>query len=173
MISVPSSYIYAHHGGRGVQNACCGAPCRRNCPIRRFSTGVTISIFYNKELRVWQKFAGLWLITVSYSIGIMDAVRLWEAADPKDKICFGISPPYLTGTLIACSTIPLFHSTFPRSFESRLSTLTHALMVTACVWSYRFIENSAVNGKMPCSWSSALDKHSVVLKYWPLHTFTN
>ena len=42
--------IYACRGGRGVQSACCGVPYR-NCPISRFSTGATISIFYNEELR--------------------------------------------------------------------------------------------------------------------------
>ena len=79
--------IYVCRGGRGVLNACCGAPCR-NCPISRFSTGATISIFYNEELRIRQQLLGRdgqWLITVSHSIGTVGAVHLWEAADPKDQ----------------------------------------------------------------------------------------
>ena len=37
------------------------------------------------------------MITVSYSIGVVDAVCLWEAADlRKIKICVGIAPLYLT-----------------------------------------------------------------------------
>ena len=40
-----------------VQSACCGAPYR-NCPISRFSTGATISISYNEELRVRQQLLG-------------------------------------------------------------------------------------------------------------------
>ena len=82
--------IYACRGGRGVQNACCGASCW-NCPISRFSTGTTISIFYNKELCIRQQLLGRveqWVITVPYIIGIVGAVRLWETADPKDqKLC--------------------------------------------------------------------------------------
>ena len=38
-------------------NACCGAP-RWNCPISRVSTGATISIFYNEELRIQQQLLG-------------------------------------------------------------------------------------------------------------------
>ena len=48
----------------------------------------TISIFYNEELHVWQQLLGRdgqSVITVSYSIGIVGTVCLWEAADPKDQ----------------------------------------------------------------------------------------
>ena len=48
-------------------------------------------LLYYKEVCVWQQLLGLdgqWVITVSYSVGIVGAVRLWEAADPKDqKLC--------------------------------------------------------------------------------------
>ena len=68
-----------------------GTP-RRNCPISRFSTRTTISIFYNEELHVRQ-----WA-TVSdyYIIRIVGAVRLWEAAVPKDKkkMCRNCPLPY-------------------------------------------------------------------------------
>ena len=53
-----------------------------------FRPGPNISIFYDEELHVRQQLWGrdeLWVITVSNIIGIMGAVRLWEAADPKDK----------------------------------------------------------------------------------------
>ena len=66
---------------------CYGAPCW-NCPISRFSTGVIISILYNEELRIRQQLLGRegrWVITVSYSIGIVGAVCLWEVADPKNQ----------------------------------------------------------------------------------------
>ena len=68
-------------------NACWGAPCR-NCPISRFSIEATISIFYNEELHVRQQLLGgdgQWVIAVSYSIGIVGAVHLWEAAALKDQ----------------------------------------------------------------------------------------
>ena len=38
-------------------NACCGEPCRE-LPHQQILTGATISIFYNKELRVRQQFLG-------------------------------------------------------------------------------------------------------------------
>ena len=116
--------IYACRGGRGV--ACCGTP-RRNCPISRFSTRATISIFYNEELHVWQQFLGCeehWVITVSYIIGIVGAVRLWEAADPKDKKNVSELPCF---TLSHSEQIPIGRQEITHTSLPRPHHMTHSL----------------------------------------------
>ena len=89
-IIIRTVLICACCGGRGVQNACCGAPCR-NCPISRFSTRAIVAERTALCCRRWKWLLGhdgQWVITVPYSVGIVGAVRLWEAADPKDqKLC--------------------------------------------------------------------------------------
>ena len=54
-------------------------------PHQQIFDWVTISIFYNEKLCIWQQLLGCdgRVATVSYSIGIVGAVHLWEAADPK------------------------------------------------------------------------------------------
>ena len=98
--------VCACRGGRGVQNACCGVPCR-NCPISRFSTGAIVTKRTALRCRRWKWLLGRdgqWVITVSYSIGIVGAVRLWEAADPKDQNCVGIAPLYLKCSIVCQTT---------------------------------------------------------------------
>ena len=114
-------YLYCPHmrvlWWKRYSNACRGAPCR-NCPISRFSTGATISIFYNEQLHVRQQVLGRdgqWVITVSYNIGIVGAIHLWEVADPKNQTLCRNSPalPYSRYTVHIFWLLTLLKTVLP------------------------------------------------------------
>ena len=137
--SSPSSYIHAM-----VEETC-------KCILWRAIVGiapsadfdrVTISILCNEELSVWWELlgcAGQWVATVSYSIGIVGAARLWEEADLKDENLCQNCPTCLVwfvySLLLPAREFPCCH------MDLRSCVLWTFSNQTSCIWAYSLIKN--------------------------------